>query len=321
MVELVHPANHSTAHQNAPQAPGQLAQDLADVANFWSPVSLWIPDWIVASGWHQHAPFAFWLIEAARPRTLVELGTYTGFSYLAFCQAVQALGLGTTSCAIDTWKGDEHTGLYGDELFLPFKSYHDSRYTGFSQLIRSTFVEAVKYFDDLSIDLLHIDGRHFYDDVTQDFETWQPKLSPRAVVLIHDTNVREKDFGVWRFWKQLSDRYPTFEFKHGHGLGVLAAGNEIPSSLKSLFSASQPTTERIRQLYARLGSTISDKWDVMAARDAGTVNDRDLAGLTAELRACGEKVIALQGEVQAHGVLLNEVASLKSQVATLREDD
>ncbi len=245
---------------------------------------MWIPDWIVASGWHQHAPFAFWLIEAAQPRTFVELGTYSGFSYLCFCQAIQALGLGTTAYAIDTWKGDEHSGFYGEELLSALKSYHDSRYGGFSQLIRSTFAEALDYFDDQSVDLLHIDGRHFYDDVRHDFETWRPKLSPRAIVLIHDTNVREKGFGVWRFWKELSGGYPTFEFKHGHGLGVVAAGDQIPPAVKPLFSVSEAAAEKVRQIYARLGSTISDRSDIKAARDAVVAKDRELSSLKAELR-------------------------------------
>ncbi len=36
----------------------------------------------------EHAPFAFWLVDALRPRTFPELGTPAGFSYLTLCQAV-----------------------------------------------------------------------------------------------------------------------------------------------------------------------------------------------------------------------------------------
>ncbi len=53
--------------------------------------------------WVSHIPFAFWLIDALRPRTVVELGTQSGVSYSAFAQAVQILGLDAATYAVDTW--------------------------------------------------------------------------------------------------------------------------------------------------------------------------------------------------------------------------
>ena len=50
--------------------------------------------------------------------------------------------------------------------------------------VRCTFAEALQHFPDGSVDLLHIDGRHFYEDVKEDYESWLPKLSDRAVVLL-----------------------------------------------------------------------------------------------------------------------------------------
>jgi hypothetical protein len=49
--------------------------------------------------WVPHIPFAFWLIDALRPRTVVELGTQSGVSYSAFAQAVQILGLDAATYA------------------------------------------------------------------------------------------------------------------------------------------------------------------------------------------------------------------------------
>ena len=142
--------------------------------------------------WAGHIPFAFWFVDALRPRTLVELGTQAGLSYSAFAQAVQTLGIDTACYAIDTWEGDEHAGFYGEEVFAEWSAFHSRHFGGFSRLVRSTFDEALTHFSDGSIDALHIDGLHTYEAVRHDFESWLPKLSDCSVVLFHDVNVRER---------------------------------------------------------------------------------------------------------------------------------
>ena len=189
-----------------------------------SPSAFWTPARTAASAWHEHVPFAFWLVEAVRPDTFVELGTHNGVSYCAVCQAVERLNLPTRCFAVDTWKGDEHSGFYDEAVFRDLSQHHDQRYGRFSRLVRTTFDKAAENFSEGSVDLLHIDGLHTYDAVSHDFETWLPKLSSRAVVVFHDTNVRERGFEVWKFWQQVSEKYPSFEFAHGHGLGVLGVG-------------------------------------------------------------------------------------------------
>ena len=127
----------------------------------FSPASFQRPKRLITSAWIEHAPFAFWLIDRHRPRCVAELGTHEGFSYLCFCQQVQASALNSKCFAIDTWAGDEHAGYYGADVFDHLRRYHDSQYSSFSKLVRSTFDEAVDQFNDESIDLLHIDSRHF----------------------------------------------------------------------------------------------------------------------------------------------------------------
>jgi hypothetical protein len=188
----------------------------------------------------------------------VELGTLHGFSYFCFCQEVVRAAIDARCFAIDTWTGDEHEGFYGEEVFDNIRRHHDSQYAAFSHLIRATFDDAVNQFPDNSIDLLHIDGRHFYEDVKHDFETWQPKLSSRAIVLFHDTQVKEGGFGVFRFWEAVSQNFPHFEFTHCFGLGVLGVGRDTAVSTLPIFQATDDAEiAAIRETYKRLGAAIS----------------------------------------------------------------
>ena len=241
----------------------------------------------VDSAWYGHLPFATWLTQAVRPALLVELGTHAGVSYAGFCDAVLQAGLPTRCFAVDRWTGDEHAGFYGEDVFAELTAFHEARYGAFSRLLRIRFDEALSRFADGSIDLLHIDGRHRLEDVAGDYAGWLPKLSPRAVVLFHDTNVRELDFGVWRFWAELRQRHPSFEFLHGHGLGVITPGTAPPAVLDPLFrlSGDAVATARLRDRFALLG----ERWEA----DYGRVLDRRDRRLLAE-RADGAAALATE---------------------------
>lgn len=247
------------------QAPADL-RPLANRSMFWRPV------YLAPSAWTEHVPFAFWLVEAQRPRVFVELGTHYGTSYFGFCQAVDRLNLDTRCFAVDTWKGDEHAGEYDEGVFEQVEAHNESHYSGFSRLVRSTFDDALEHFTDGTVDLLHIDGLHTFEAVTHDFESWLPKLSRRAIVVFHDINVRERGFGVFKLFEQLSQRYPVFEFAHGHGLGVVAVGPDAADgeSLQQLFQANaDPARQRaVREVFSRLGHACADAHKVQQGRDA-----------------------------------------------------
>jgi Methyltransferase domain len=225
---------------------------------FYSPASFWRPKRKPGSAWTEHAPFAFWMVDTLRPRTIVELGTHNGYSLLCFCQAIKEIGYSSARAyGIDTWQGDQQAGFYGENVMQRLESYHQPRYGEFSTLVKSTFDDALPTFEDGSIDLLHIDGRHFYEDVKHDFESWRPKLSNRAVVLFHDTRVLDRNFGVLRLWSEVSQDTPSFEFAHCCGLGVLGLGSNLPPRLSKLLALPKDgeVARNVRTVYEELGAT------------------------------------------------------------------
>ena len=218
------------------------------------------PEWLVPEtpAWIGHIPFAFWVVSAVHPSTIVELGTHYGNSYFAMAQAVRSNDLPAEMYAVDTWRGDEHSGEYGEDVFEAVFEHNDANYAGFSTLVRSTFDDAARHFDSGSIDLLHIDGHHTYDSVRHDFDLWRPLLSDRAVVLLHDVKVRERGFGVHRLMTELAELHPTFAFTHSHGLGVIGVGTEQSETMQALFATSgEPrATADVRDIFSTLGRGI-----------------------------------------------------------------
>ena len=285
----------------------------------------WLPDRPLDSAWLEHAPFAFWIVKAVRPRVLVELGTYSGYSYFAFCQAIRRLHLATKSFAIDTWKGDAHASFYSEEVYKDFLNYHDSHYRAFSSVIRADFDQARPYFADRSIDILHIDGFHSYEQVSHDFASWKETLSESGIVLLHDVNVRERDFGVWRLWEELKREYPHFEFVHGHGLGILGVGNNQCPPMRELFALGQDdaATAFVRSAYANRGANIRGKADDMSqgeecANDEPTELSREVERLRA---VCDELASKLQRAEQetAHASATHDELLVRLMEAEARE--
>ncbi len=231
------------------------------------------------TAWMEHTPFAFFLIEKLRPKILVELGTRYGTSYFAFCQAIAALKLPTKAYAVDIWFSTTATSPVDNDIFDYALRINNQHYAYFSNLLKMTFDEAQPYFNDHTIDLLHIDGFHSYTSVRHDFDTWLPKMSSSGVIIFHDSNVRENGFGVWKLFEEIKNLYPSFEFLHGYGLAVVCIGRDIPKDFLDFLEHEQRDTF-VQHLFASLGKKISLEYQ--------------LNNLQAEL---GEKTAALNQQL------------------------
>ena len=90
------------------------------------------------------------------------------------------------------------------------------------------------------MDLLHLDGFHTYDAARRDYETWSGAVREGGVMLFHDIAVRDpgRGFGVFQLWEELKARFPTAEFAHSSGLGVL-------------FRTAPPDLPRLREEWRR----------------------------------------------------------------------
>lgn len=249
---------------------GFLSDDLAPA--FWTPELLDEP-----SEWWPHVPFAFWLVAAARPRVLVELGVDRGVSYSAFCEAARRLRSNGRFHAVDLWADGKEPAPSGDERFDDFTKFHDCRYAGFSRLMRMSPADAFAAFADGSIDILHINASGQPDEAREDYRRWRMKMSPSGVVLIHGVSPRggRTDLG-WPLDESTAGA-PRFLFPQGEGLALFTAGAEPPEAITKLCSLDESETQVVRQRFALLGG----RWaEAATIRDLLRQFESDIQSLT-----------------------------------------
>jgi hypothetical protein len=88
-----------------------------------------------------------------------------------------------------TYVVDACNGIGGPTDLENEQSFYRTNF--YPRLIKSTSEKA--YYDffvlqDIKIDVLFIDGDHSYEGVKLDFELYSKILSPRGIILIHDTD-------------------------------------------------------------------------------------------------------------------------------------
>ncbi|MBU4524559.1 MAG: class I SAM-dependent methyltransferase [Desulfomicrobium sp.] len=232
-----------------------MSVNAADMIDFFAPAGIEI-ETLTPSAWGGHIPFMLCLMNFIRPKTYVELGTHYGASFFAVCQAVKFYDIECHPTAVDLWIGDEHAGVYDESVYNDFTWIFNSKYGGVGTVLREDFNKAVENFENKSIDLLHIDGLHTYEAVKNDYTVWLPKVSDNGIILFHDTCVRDRGFGVWKFWDEIKDCHASFNFQHTHGLGVIAFGSREDNALVSILeevNSSSNTRESFEYFFANCG--------------------------------------------------------------------
>jgi hypothetical protein len=180
-----------------------------------------------SSAWMGHLKFAMWLVNTYKPNVIVELGVDYGHSTFAFASE----GIGNVY-GIDCFEGDMHAG-YRDTLQIlkDTKKY----LLDCNLLVRDNLFPIKGYFDDVyntfnyDIDILHIDGLHTYEAVSNDFNKWINKTHNNSIILLHDV-ISFKD-SVGKFFDEIP--YPKTFFSHSAGLGVVSKNQDIIDNINN----------------------------------------------------------------------------------------
>ena len=171
------------------------------------------------SAWVGLGTIAYEIVSHFKPKRIVELGSFGGFSTFAMALALRDLGQGGKIYAVDTWEGDDNTGPYGEVVYQNF--LRTRRELGLEETVcplRMTFKEASTRIEP-GVHLLHVDGLHTFRAVSDDFKCFRHHLMPGAIVLFHDVYTGFPQMRI--FWALISRRFPSYRIPYSHGLGVL----------------------------------------------------------------------------------------------------
>lgn len=167
------------------------------------------------------------LVEAVRPRLIIEVGTWMGHSAIHMGRRARSLEPEALTLCVDTWLGssehyfnDEHVALLAlrhgrpsfYEAFLSNVAYHRlqdgilplsiSSHAGFEILQRLN----------VKADLIYIDAGHSFDDVKRDVRDYRKLLSDTGVI-----------FGDDYFHPPV--KRAVDEYAANHGLHVASCGS------------------------------------------------------------------------------------------------
>lgn len=182
-------------------------------------------------GWNSYANVFRDVIEAVRPRRIVEVGVWKGTASIHMAKVVRELGLRCEIVCIDTWLGSpehflaDHDGDRYRSLAMR-NGYPQLFYTFLSNVVQQgvadyvvplpmTSESAVVVLRKLGLtaDLVHIDAAHEYAPALRDFR---------------------------EYWKLLSDRGVMIGDDYAHHRGVTRAADEFAASVERPLCASFP---------------------------------------------------------------------------------
>lgn len=141
------------------------------------------------------------LIEAVRPKVIIEVGTWMGHSAIHMSKAAARFAPEVLTICVDTWLGsaehyftDEHLGdlalrngrptFYGK--FLSNVAFHDLRAAILPLSISSHAAFEILQRLNVKADLIYIDAGHDYQDVRADVRDFRKLLSETGVIFGDD---------------------------------------------------------------------------------------------------------------------------------------
>jgi hypothetical protein len=200
-----------------------------------------------------HMCFEYDLVEALRPRTVVDLGAGDAASFFVFCQSMRDHDIDGVCFAVDEWQDDAKKPEEDETHSLSINHHARTYHRGIAYLSKLSPDNALTHFAEGTIDLLRIDAQRVGTPLDALVDAWTPRVAPGGVVLC--PGVLRKDGDLGAAWERVTRRRRGTTFERGFGLGVLRddrapAGSAAPPLLALLGSTDPADRRSLEAFYA-----------------------------------------------------------------------
>lgn len=148
--------------------------------------------------------FLWTLTHIAQPEVVVEIGTGNGASTRAITTAMKEI-----RCGVEGVGYDHNSHYIGTLYSVDFSVHVGPVFERLEELGLGGYVVRVQDYSDkagikftLPIDILVIDGDHYYSSVCEDWKYWEPKVVKGGYIVFHDMVIEE----VQEAFERLSNR-------------------------------------------------------------------------------------------------------------------
>jgi len=174
----------------------------------------------------EHAPFEYDLVEALRPRIVVDVGAGAAASFSILCQSIRDHDVPATAYAIDTWDDDAGKAEDDERRWSAVNHFLHTYFRGVAYILKMPIADATAHFRLGSIGLLRIDAARAGIPLADLLAAWMPFLSPEGVLLCPGvSDASRPDLG--NDFARATSGFTTCTFALGRGLGVARAASAV----------------------------------------------------------------------------------------------
>jgi hypothetical protein len=128
------------------------------------------------------------LIEALRPRLLVDLGAGDAQSFFTFCQSMRDHDIDGFAYAVDEWRDDAAKHAQDPTRYEAINKFAHGELRGSAYLLEMSATAVKMHFDAGAVDFLRLDLRRHREPAEALFDTWLARVAPGGILLLPGTS-------------------------------------------------------------------------------------------------------------------------------------